>query len=242
MGKFCTNCGDPRSDGGKFCSNCGAAFPTESAIAAEPIPVEATTSVAAGGSAEPAPVPVPAPAASPSELVEPPPPTGPPIAVNVAPAAPGAASGFVDRVKQLTGLERVQVGSAVAAIVAVFLPWLRSSSDSADAWDVPSLFLLGDETTDRGVKVAVLVLIASVVALVSLVIRTSASRTMLLGAAIAITSIGALFLIQVNRAIQMSTRSFTDVIGIGPLVLVAAGIALLVVSMRLRDRPPTSIG
>ena len=234
MGKFCTNCGVPRSDSGKFCGNCGVAYPTDSAVAAEPIPLEATASVAAGGSVVTAP--------PPSELVEPPPPTGPPIASDVAPVAPGAAPGFVERVKQLTGLERVQVGSAVAAIVAVFLPWLRSSSDSADAWDVPSLFLLGNETTDRGVKVAVLVLIASVAALASLVIRTSASGTLLLGSGIAITSIGALFLIQVNRAMQMSTRSFTDVIGIGPLVLVAAGVALVAVSMRLRARPSTGIG
>ena len=108
--------------------------------------------------------------------------------------------------------------------------------------DVPSLFLINDETSDRGIELGFLVLIAAAVALAALIVKTPVMRTVLLGAGIALIVMSVLFVIQVNRFISMTDTSLTDVLGIGPIILLAASGALVYVAAQLRKQPPPTIG
>jgi hypothetical protein len=129
----------------------------------------------------------------------------------------------------------------MATVVAVYLPWLRSPNDSANAMDVPSLFLINNEVTDRGVELGILIFVGVGAALAALVVRGQIVRKVLLGAGIALIAMSVPFVIQVNqRVASMSYRALTDVLGVGPIVLLAAGGALVYVAVQLHKQPTTA--
>ena len=51
-----------------------------------------------------------------------------------------------------------------------------------------------------------------------------------------------LFVIQLNRLFSVPGTSLTDVVGVGPIVVLAAGGALVYVAVQLRKQPSPAIG
>jgi len=233
MGKFCTQCGAPHDDG-KFCSDCGTPFPL---VGSTPTPTASPPPTAQSAPATPAP-PTALPM-SPPIGAEPPPPSGAPLG-SVASAPAMADSSLAARVKQFAVIDWVHLGAVVAAVVAVFIPWLRSPAGSADAMDVPSLFLINNEAGDRGIEVGMLVFVCAAIALAALVVRAPVMRKLLLGVGVAMAMMGVLFVIQLNRLLSTSYTSLTDALGVGPILLLVAGVALVYVAVqsgRTSQRP-----
>lgn len=135
----------------------------------------------------------------------------------------------------------MHLGAVVVAAVSVYLPWLRLQADSVNAMDTPSLFLIDYETTERGIELGMLVFIAAGIAFAALIVRTPIMLKVLLGVGVALIVMGVLFVIQVNRLFSAAGASLTDVLGLGPIVLLAAGAALVYVAVQLRKASSTSV-
>jgi amino acid permease len=133
-------------------------------------------------------------------------------------------------------LDWVQLGSAILAAVSVYLPWLRSSGTSVNAFDVPSLFLVNNETTERGVELGILVFVCAGIVLAGLLVRTPVMSKLVLAAGIALIVMGLLFILQVNRTFANTGVSLTDVLGFGPIAMIAAGGATTYVGWSARQQ------
>jgi hypothetical protein len=116
----------------------------------------------------------------------------------------------------------VHLASAAGAVVSVYLPWLRSPGLYANAFDIPSLFLIDNTTSERGVELGILVFVCAGLLIAGLLVRNSVMSKVVLGAGIALIAIGLLFVLQVNRSLTPGF-SIGDVVGFGPFVLVVAG-------------------
>ena len=139
---------------------------------------------------------------------------------------------MVARLKQFAVIDWVQLGAVVAAVVAVFIPWLRSPAGSADAMDVPSLFLINNEAGDRGIEVGIVVFVCAAIALAALVVRAPVMRKLLLGVGVAMVVMGMLFVFQLNRFLSTSYTTLTDALGVGPILLLVAGVAQVYVAVQ----------
>lgn len=146
------------------------------------------------------------------------------------------------RFKQFATIDWVHLGAVVATVVAVYLPWLRPSNDSFNAMDVPSLFLINYKATDRGVELGILLLVGAGAALAALIVRAPVMRKVLLGVGIALMVMSVLFVIQLNRLFSVPGMSLSDVLGVGPIVLLAAGGALVYVAVQVGKQSSPAIG
>ena len=133
-------------------------------------------------------------------------------------------------------LDWVQLASAVVAAVSVYLPWLTSTGASVNAFDVPSLFLINYESTERGVELGILVFVCAGIVLAGLFVRTPVMSKLVLAAGILMIVMGLLFVLQVNRTLSLSGVSITDVLGFGPIAMMAAGAATIYVARSSRPR------
>lgn len=132
--------------------------------------------------------------------------------------------------------DQVHLGAVMAAAIAVFLPWLRFPGGSADAMDVPSLFVV-DSTTDRGIDLGIVVIAGTAIALAALFVRSSLMSSALLGTGVAFAAISVLFVVQLQRRLSsMTDTSLADTLGLGPLLLLAAGGVLVVLARRAAER------
>lgn len=133
-------------------------------------------------------------------------------------------------------LEWVQLASAIVAAVSVYLPWLSSTGSSVNAFDVPSLFLVNYKTTERGVELGILVFVCAGIVLAGLLVRTPIMSKLVLAAGIALIVMGLLFVLQVNRTFSNTGVSLNDVLGFGPIVMIAAGSATTYVGWSARQK------
>jgi hypothetical protein len=108
--------------------------------------------------------------------------------------------------------------------------------------DVPSLFLVNYKATDRGVELGILLLVGAGAALAALIVRAPVMRKVLLGVGIALMVMSVLFMIQLNRLFSVPGMSLTDVLGVGPIVLLAAGGALVYVAVQVGKQSSPAIG
>jgi uncharacterized membrane protein len=132
--------------------------------------------------------------------------------------------------------DQVHLGAVVAAVIAVFLPWLRFPGGSADAMDVPSLFLV-NSTTDRGIDLGIVVIAGTAAALAALFVRSPLMHAVLLATGVAFAAISVLFVVQLQRRLSSVTdTSLADTLGLGPLLLLASGGVLVVVARRAAER------
>ena len=130
----------------------------------------------------------------------------------------------------------MQLASAFVAALSVYLPWLRLTGTSVNAFDVPSLFLVNYKTTERGVELGILVFVCAGIVLAGLLVRTPIMSKLVLAAGIALVVMGLLFVLQLNRLYSNSGVSLSDVLGFGPIVMIAAGSATTFVSWSVRQK------
>lgn len=232
MEKFCSQCGAPREQQRPFCTQCGAAFTPPStppdAAAVSPTPTPIPASVAGSGTTAPADPPTPRPsdasvAADPTRRADPP---------IFAAAQPDDASSVVGGVRRFGRAQAAQLGASLTALVAIFLPWARSPAGSIDATDVSFFVLMDYERGDRGFDLAVLVVAGAALSLAALLLPTPKARTLLVCGGVGLAIVGGLFLFQMNRLSQDVTWSFTRIVGIGPILVLASSIVLLLIARR----------
>jgi hypothetical protein len=132
------------------------------------------------------------------------------------PTAPPNAGGPIKRPLTIAG--------AVAAFVAIFLPWVSSASE-VNGFDVPvaTLFDVATDNSDFSVGLVLLALGALTAAIV-LVPRFSKLSNLLIPIGIGIIGVGGLFLYQLARVEYLP---FSELVAAGPIVTVAAGALVL---------------
>ena len=99
-------------------------------------------------------------------------------------------------------------------------------------WTWPSLFWINNEAGDRGIEVGIVVFVCAAIALAALVVRAPVMRKLLLGVGVAMVVMGMLFVFQLNRFLSTSYTTLTDALGVGPILLLVAGVAQVYVAVQ----------
>jgi len=126
--------------------------------------------------------------------------------------------------------KKFELGAVVAVLVSAFLPWAGSGGN---AFDLPFTFLLTADESWGGPSLGVLLLVVAVAAAGTVIVR-SMERYQLIAGGVA-AGLATLFLVQLLRLlIDFFTFTaaigslFTDSFGVGPWLLLAGGIVLIV--------------
>jgi hypothetical protein len=124
--------------------------------------------------------------------------------------------------------------AAIGVVVGALLTWTKPID--VDSFDVPIAFLFDFDTASRDPKLGPFLIGAAIVALVASFFRGGASWRVL-GGAVAFTA-AALFCIQVARQLaeERGGPTLGDVVGLGPWIAGASGLALAISpALRRRD-------
>lgn len=137
----------------------------------------------------------------------------------IAPAERGAAASSVGR---------VTLGAAVVAGVGAIVDWMGRGDFTVSGFDVPVLFLFDYETdSEPGLAVGHLAVLLAVALLIAAFARQPARRTVALVAGIGLFAIGALFLLQLQRAVSSVDETIFDYLQAGPYIVLAASVMAL---------------
>lgn len=155
-----------------------------------------------------------------------------PRSAAAAPARPAsgpATSGLSLQGLSLQGLKlNPSTGGAALIAIGAFLPWVRGSGLKGNAFDLPASVLWSSptSTSDGPVDIWVLLAVVAIVAVVFSLRPDGAKVTR--GAGIAAIAIPALFLVFLLRLASEFDISVTEIVNIGPLVVLSGGVLLTV--------------
>lgn len=212
----CGACGNLNQPNAHFCTSCGVG------LAAAPQVASATQPASPYVAAAPPPVSPPP--------VSPPPvsPASPYVAAAPPPVSPAPAFAEVSTTNSLP-VRPVSLLGAAVAIGGALLGWFSTFGASANSFDIALLFLIDYQTTaSNDLSIGLLVVLLAAVAAVIALIPSTGSRSgaiQFLGGLLIV--VAAAFLVQVILATNNTGISFIDVIGIGPVLTAAGGIALV---------------
>ena len=126
----------------------------------------------------------------------------------------------------------VLFAAAVAVIVSSVVPW-AGGGGSSNAFDIPAAFLWSLEASSTGFNLGLILLVVGAAA-VAIVLLPQMQQYRKIAAWVVI-ALGALFVVQLFRAFSEFEGSgealvdlFTDGFGIGPWLVIAAGVTMLV--------------
>ena len=120
------------------------------------------------------------------------------------------------------------VGAALAGVGAV-LNWMGQGDFTVGGFDVSVLFLVDYETdAEPGFAAGHLVILLAAALLVAAFVPLPSRRTIARIAGSGLVTIGALFLLQLQRATSSVDQSLSDYLQLGPFAVVAAGVLALV--------------
>ena len=202
----CGACGNLNQPNAHFCTSCGVGLAVAPQIASAAQP------------------------ASPYVAAAPPPvsPASPYVAAAPPPVSPAPAFVEVSTTNSLP-VRPVSLLGAAAAIGGALLGWFSTFGASANSFDIALLFLIDYQTTaSNDLSIGLLVVLLAAVAAVIALIPSTGSRSgaiQFLGGLLIV--VAAAFLVQVILATNNTGISFIDVIGIGPVLTAAGGIALV---------------
>lgn len=244
----CPTCGRVNEDDARFCVQCGTPLTSEGApvadastAAAPPVEVADTVGVTPPQAAEvPAPPDGPTAEAPASDAAEAATSTAPtpaaaapaaPAPAAAAPAAPAPAAPATPTAAPgtaTTATKTLTLVGAVAAAVGAFLAWLSANGDSANGFDVPVNFLFDYETTaNHEFSAGLIVLLLAAAAGLAVLQPKVAARVPLLGLAIVILVVAGAYLGQLWRLTDDFGVSYTDYLGLGPIVAAVGGALIL---------------
>jgi hypothetical protein len=130
------------------------------------------------------------------------------------------------------------MAAAAAGGVAALLPWLRGGIDNPNGFDIPVNFLVDYETVaDHDFTVGILIVVFAAAALVGSLVRQGPWPKMVRPAGIGLATVGALFLLQLFRLTNEFDISYTEVVGVAPLLALAAGVVIVAVSAKAAKTP-----
>jgi len=126
--------------------------------------------------------------------------------------------------------KKLELGAVVAMLISAFLPWAGSGGN---AFDIPFTFLLTTDDTWGGPSLGLLLMLVATAAIGTVVVRNMGKYQLIAGGVAA--GIAALFLVQLIRLLldfftfnAAIGSLFTDSFGLGPWLLLASGIVLIV--------------
>jgi hypothetical protein len=126
----------------------------------------------------------------------------------------------------LTAGTIVGVVASIGIIVGAVMQWVHAFFVGFSSFDISAQYLFDNHTRSQDPKIGIFLVALGVIGLLlSLLSRGAIWRAVVGVLAIVIPT---LYFIQVAEALSGTSRSFTDVTGLGPWVTGAAGLVLLV--------------